>query len=153
MADKFSIESATKSDIKEVLEIENSSFSSDKFSEAQFMYLLTKAKSIFTVIKIEKVVKAYLILLRRADTRRLRIYSIAVHPSTRGLGLASKLLDYTEKYAKHYDFTHIHLEVRADNKSAINLYEKSGFINIGTKKSYYTDGEDAKIMSKEIQST
>ena len=153
MLDKLSIEFAKPLDIEDVLEIENSSFNSDKFSKSQFDYLLTKAKSVFAIIKIKYRVKAYLILSYRSDSKGLRIYSIAVHPLSRGLGLAVKLLDFSIDYAKQNGFTHIHLEVRPDNKSAINLYNKSGFIISGQKKAYYTDGSDAVIMTKNIEST
>jgi ribosomal-protein-alanine acetyltransferase len=148
-----SITSAIKTDIKDVLEIENSSFSSERFSKSQFNYLLFKAKAEFKVIKINDSARAYLILLFRNNCKGLRIYSIAVHPQARGLGLASKLLEFTDNYANKNKFTHIHLEVRADNNSAINLYQKSGFKISGKKDSYYKDGSDAIIMIKKTLST
>jgi ribosomal-protein-alanine N-acetyltransferase len=38
------------------------------------------------------------------------------------------------------------LEVRESNKAAQNLYKKFGFRSIGTRKGYYSDGENALIM-------
>ncbi|WP_409477575.1 GNAT family N-acetyltransferase [Pseudobdellovibrio sp. HCB154] len=35
------------------------------------------------------------------------------------------------------------LEVHSQNRSAINLYEKAGFKQIGTRKAYYVDRSDA----------
>ncbi|HNQ69379.1 MAG TPA: ribosomal protein S18-alanine N-acetyltransferase [Bacteroidales bacterium] len=149
----ISLKSAEKKDIREILEIENSSFSSDRFSESQFIYLLFKAKAEFKVIKINGSVRAYLILLFRNNCKGLRIYSIAVHTQARGLGLASKLLEFTDNYANKNKYTHIHLEVRADNDSAINLYQKSGFKISGKKDTFYKDGSDAIIMIKKTSST
>ncbi len=41
------------------------------------------------------------------------------------------------------------LEVRENNKGAIEFYKKSGFEQIATRKNYYTDtGEAAYIMVK-----
>ena len=42
----------------------------------------------------------------------------------------------------------IHLEVRKSNFPAINLYLKFGFHEMGTRKGYYADGEDAIIMQR-----
>jgi ribosomal-protein-alanine N-acetyltransferase len=39
------------------------------------------------------------------------------------------------------------LEVRASNRGAIDLYQKTGFVIEGIRKGYYDDtGEDALIM-------
>jgi len=42
----------------------------------------------------------------------------------------------------------IHLEVRKSNFPAINLYLKFWFHETGTRKGYYSDGEDAIIMQR-----
>ena len=42
----------------------------------------------------------------------------------------------------------IHLEVRKSNFPAINLYLKFGFHETGSRKGYYSDGEDAIIMQR-----
>ena len=40
------------------------------------------------------------------------------------------------------------LEVRVSNTSAIRLYERLGFTQVGLRKGYYTDtGEDASLMT------
>jgi ribosomal-protein-alanine N-acetyltransferase len=48
------------------------------------------------------------------------------------------LQDYSRKASKP-----ILLEVHSHNQSAIKLYEKSGFKQIGTRKAYYVDRSDA----------
>ena len=40
----------------------------------------------------------------------------------------------------------VFLEVKRSNLSAINFYKKFNFKEIGLKKKYYSDGEDAIIM-------
>jgi ribosomal-protein-alanine N-acetyltransferase len=42
----------------------------------------------------------------------------------------------------------VSLEVRVSNAVAINLYSNMGFKNVGMRKHYYTDGEDAYVMVK-----
>lgn len=44
------------------------------------------------------------------------------------------------------------LEVRVSNESAIKLYEKFGFKNVGIRKNYYQDNfEDAYLMVREME--
>jgi RimJ/RimL family protein N-acetyltransferase len=46
----------------------------------------------------------------------------------------------------------VYLEVRLSNISAIKLYEKLGFREIGRRSNYYPDSkEDALVMMKDIE--
>lgn len=45
----------------------------------------------------------------------------------------------------------IDLEVRVSNIPAKSLYEKYGFENVGIRKGYYDDGEDAIVMVKTLK--
>jgi len=38
------------------------------------------------------------------------------------------------------------LEVRSSNAPAIRFYERFDFIEVGKRKRYYKDGEDARVM-------
>ena len=42
------------------------------------------------------------------------------------------------------------LEVREGNIPAINLYKKFGFNQLSVRKKYYSDGENALVMIKEV---
>ena len=42
------------------------------------------------------------------------------------------------------------LEVRVSNTPARSLYKKMGFEEVGVRKKYYEDTEDAIVMLKEI---
>lgn len=42
------------------------------------------------------------------------------------------------------------LEVRVSNGAAIALYDQLGFKQVGRRKKYYPDGEDAILMNKDI---
>lgn len=78
------------------------------------------------------------------------INSVFVFPKFRKNGLGEKLLNAVISVAKEKNIDKIFLEVRKSNFSAINLYEKVGFIKISERKKYYPNGEDAVIMIKEI---
>lgn len=77
--------------------------------------------------------------------------NIAVHPDHRRQGIAQKLLDELSSQLKAMDSVCLLLEVRASNDSAIKLYEKNGFSQVGLRKNYYRNPkEDALILKKEF---
>ena len=66
-------------------------------------------------------------------------------------GIAYSLLKTFIEYCKENNIEQIFLEVRSSNTAAIQLYEKSGFNKIHTRKNYYNDNnEDALIYIKNI---
>ena len=82
----------------------------------------------------------------------LHINNLAVSPAFRGLGLASKLVEHALDDAKKKGAVWCQLEVRSDNMPARSLYRKFGFREIGVRKGYYQDGEDAVVMGKDLVS-
>ena len=75
------------------------------------------------------------------------ITNIAVNPSYRKQGIASRLLEKLFEVCKENNCAEITLEVRASNIAAQNLYKKFNFKEEGIRKKYYSDnGEDAIIM-------
>lgn len=74
-----------------------------------------------------------------------QITNIAVLPEYRRSGVASKILE--EIIDACADMERIVLEVRESNTSAIALYEKYGFKNVGTRRNFYhSPTENAIIM-------
>ena len=76
--------------------------------------------------------------------------NIATHPDYRKQGIATRLIlglvDALEKRGSHS----LMLEVRASNETAISLYRKLGFSEVGRRKNYYRNPkEDALILRKE----
>lgn len=79
------------------------------------------------------------------------IAQIAVHPSYRRNGLASKMMKeiLDECYAKRV--VAITLEVRENNEKARKFYIKSGFEEVLLKPNYYSNGDNAIYMVKEVE--
>lgn len=76
--------------------------------------------------------------------------NIATHPDYRKQGIATRLIlglvDALEKRGSHS----LMLEVRASNETAISIYRKLGFSEVGRRKNYYRNPkEDALILRKE----
>ena len=79
------------------------------------------------------------------------ITNIAVTASARGKGIGTGLVNALIDFGKEKGLEFISLEVRESNASAISLYTKSGFQNVGKRKNFYTHPtEDAIIMTKEF---
>ncbi|KRC60762.1 hypothetical protein ASE14_07240 [Agromyces sp. Root81] len=74
------------------------------------------------------------------------IQTIAVAPSTRGIGLGRGLMHALITEARRRHVAEIFLEVRADNPVARALYDSLGFEEIGVRRRYYRDGVDAVHM-------
>lgn len=88
----------------------------------------------------------------RGLTKRGHIVSVAVLPQHRGKGVGQALITKAMDGMQLYNAKQCFLEVRVNNTSAINLYKKLGFHVTRTIRSYYADGEDAYVMSREIPS-
>jgi len=75
---------------------------------------------------------------------------LAVVPARRRQGLARALLAAAAGRLAAADCTTCFLEVRADNRSAIALYEGAGFHRIGRRRAYYGDGADALLYAASV---
>ena len=76
--------------------------------------------------------------------------NVAVHPDFRRQGIAESLILTLVEGLKSLESHCLTLEVRASNGSAIALYGKLGFAQIGLRKNYYRNPkEDALILRKE----
>lgn len=82
----------------------------------------------------------------------LHILKVAALPEYRRCGLAHRLMALAERHAAEMCGDTITLEVRTDNEVAINLYTHLGYNHVGIRRRYYTDGEDALVMTKDVRS-
>ena len=87
---------------------------------------------------------SYSIIYENAD-----INYIAVDLDYRRKGVAQKMFEYALSDLKNNMVEKFSLEVRADNKEAINFYLKNGFKIVAIRKKYY--GEcDGYLMVLEV---
>lgn len=77
---------------------------------------------------------------------RCEINYIAVEDNYRRSGIAQKLLEFV---ISNNQFDSISLEVRADNKEAINFYLKNGFEKVSIREKYYGN-VDGYLMVKKV---
>ena len=82
--------------------------------------------------------------------RKGHVVSIAVLPQDRRKGVANALITKATEGMTHYKAKLAYLEVRVTNDPGVSLYKKLGFEVSRTLKGYYSDGEDAYVMTKKL---
>jgi ribosomal protein S18 acetylase RimI-like enzyme len=59
---------------------------------------------------------------------------IVVHPSARGQGIGTQLLEALFQYAREHGFARVRLDVVDTNPRARQLYERQGFVAVKTRQ-------------------
>lgn len=76
------------------------------------------------------------------------IMTIATAPEHRGNGIAKQLISVILEVFKEKALQYLTLEVRPSNASALCLYQKLGFREVGRRKKYYREPtEDALLLT------
>ena len=95
------------------------------------------------VSKIDTEVFGY--ISYRVVLDEVEIMNIVTREDARNMGIASSLLSYLIRNVNANKFN---LEVNENNKVAIKIYKKFGFVEVGERKNYYNNGtENAVLMS------
>lgn len=132
-----------RKNLLEIAEMEKEVFYNTAFSMKQLEEMKEIERYGFFIIKIEEKIAGYVILYDSVDV--WEIMKIAVGKEHRRKGIGEKMIKYIFSLTQ----MPVMLEVRENNKGAIEFYKKSGFEQIATRKNYYTDtGEAAYIMVK-----
>jgi ribosomal-protein-alanine N-acetyltransferase len=71
-------------------------------------------------------------------------------PQARRRGVAQAVINKALDGMRYYKAKQAFLEVRVTNEPAISLYKKLGFEVSRTINGYYSDGEDAYVMTKKL---
>lgn len=109
---------------------------------------LNNPNSEYFVAKLENNILGFAGIWKAVDD--VHITDIVVKKSNRQTGIGSKLLEKLIQTAKNNNFKAITLEVNEHNLPAINLYLKYGFKNVGFRKKYYNNKDNAIIMTKDL---
>jgi ribosomal-protein-alanine N-acetyltransferase len=77
----------------------------------------------------------------------LHLLNLAAHPDYRRRGIGTRLMRHLIAVARGHDCRYVTLEVRRGNHAAQALYQRHGFEAMGLRARYYSDGEDAIVMT------
>jgi ribosomal-protein-alanine acetyltransferase len=131
-----------------LIALENRVFTADRLSARQWRHHLRNASSGVLVAERDGAIAGAAVVFFHALHRIARLYSIAVTPEARGIGLGEMLLAAVEKLARQRGSAAMRLEVRTDNAAAQRLYERRGYRRFGVRCGYYEDGADALRYEK-----
>lgn len=136
----------TNNNIDDIFLIEKKCFS-HPISILNLKEDLNNGKYVFIGCEINQIIIGYCGVF--ITSKEAYINNIAVLQEFRKKGVASKILSEIINIAKEKCCEFITLEVRESNTSAINLYKKLGFKQMGMRKKYYREPvETAIIMTK-----
>jgi [ribosomal protein S18]-alanine N-acetyltransferase len=131
-------------DLSDVYKIEESSFK-DPYPLYFLSQLADANPTTFLVALDQRVIVGYAVVDEWTDQQHL--VSIAVLPDYRRKGVGQALFNGLVERLREGKLI---LELRRSNIEALNFYLKNGFNRTGIADSYYTDGEDAIQMEKQI---
>lgn len=131
-------------DLEQVLAIEIDSFP-HAWTREHFLDELKSPHSFpMTAFDREGRVVGYICSMQLLEAGH--IFNVAVIRDSRGQGIGEILVKNVLRECRERGADYVSLEVRPSNKSAISLYLRLGFCEVGRRKRYYENGEDAIIM-------
>ena len=135
---------ATSNDLADILSIEKKVFK-HPWSKEQLSWELNSQPVAENYVMIARGNMVGYLFSHVVDDD-VQILNIAIDIPFQHKGYGEQLLSY---FLDQFNTdSSIHLEVRKSNFPAINLYLKFRFHEAGTRKGYYSDGEDAIIMQR-----
>ena len=109
--------------------------------------LLYKNKSKVDLNSAQNI-DAFALMSCALDTAEL--LTICVDPIQHRKSIAFLLLLNGITFIKGIGVSEVFLEVSVQNQAAIGLYTKLGFVKVGHRKAYYSDGSAAIVMKKNV---
>ena len=147
----YSVSPLTEKNLKDVLHLNLRCFNlGENYTKDTFTHLLTAPNILgYRIVTAEKRMVGFIFI---AITNKSvgHITTVGVAPEHRKKGLATKLLEHAEKALRARDFDSVVLEVRVSNYVAQNLYHRHGYTIIQKLTDYYSNHEDAYLMSKPL---
>lgn len=134
-------------DLEQVQVIENEVFASTAWSPETFWSELAADDRYYVVAEDDGLQGYAGLWLAPPDAD---VQTIATAPSARGRGLGEALMRHLIAHAVANSCRRLHLEVRADNESAIALYRRLNFHDVRLRPRYYPDFSDALVMGLDL---
>jgi len=140
--------SARINQLEDILSIERISFTRPWTRNQIIKDLQNGFNSENWVYKLNGNVIGYIFVSKIED--QFHLNNIAVHPDFLGQKIGSSLIKHIIMRAKNRKVNIILLEVSINNITARKCYKSLGFIQVGIRKNYYSQGDDAILYDLEI---
>ncbi len=158
MQETFKLRKFEPDDLQDVIRI-NRVCLPENYTDMFFMDLHERFPETFLIAEEDHEVVGYIMCRIEVGlsnfglgglVRKGHVVSLAVMPHARRKGVASALLKAAMNGMCVYKAKQIYLEVRVTNEAGVNLYKKIDLSVTRTVPGYYSDGEDAYVMSKKL---
>jgi ribosomal-protein-alanine N-acetyltransferase len=158
MLQTFNIRKFMPDDLQTVMQINRETLP-ENYTDYFFMDLFERFPETFIVAEEDHSIVGYIMCRIEVGLSNLglgglirkgHVVSIAVMPSARRKGVAQALINTALSGMSFYKAKQCYLEVRVTNDAGVALYKKLGFEVSRTVHGYYSDGEDAYVMSKKL---
>ena len=158
MLETFKLRKFTPDDLQAVMQINRETLP-ENYSDYFFMDLYERFPETFIVAEEEGRIAGYMMCRVEVGLsnfglggliRKGHVVSIAVLPRYRRRGIAQALLNTAMDGMRFYKAKQCYLEVRVTNDAGVALYKKLGFEVSRSVHGYYSDGEDAYVMTKKL---
>lgn len=133
--------------IQGLVEVEKQCFNSG-YAEKTFLKELENKIAVYIVAIDKNQVLGYIGLWNICGGAD--IIDVAVHKDFRRKGIGKGLISEMLKACRRENIFEVNLEVRASNIAAQRLYKKMGFSEVGLRRLYYENKEDAILMQLKI---
>jgi len=158
MLQTFNIRKFKPDDLQTVMQINRETLP-ENYTDYFFMDLYERFPQAFIVAEEDHTIVGYIMCRIEVGLsnmglggliRKGHVVSIAVLPQARRKGVAQALISTALEGMRFYKAKLCYLEVRVTNDAGVALYKKLGFEVSRTVHGYYSDGEDAYVMSKKL---
>lgn len=140
-------------DVDAIFTLQQSAPECAQWPRATYASILTAAtgtnpqRKVFCVQRGEHVAGfAVASLLRAAHTGVCELENMAVAPAGRRLGVGRMLVAAVLAWSQQERAESVHLEVRAANVAAVQLYARLGFVAVGRRPAYYSHPVDDAVQ-------
>ena len=156
MLQTFNIRKFKENDLQSVININRETLP-ENYTDYFFLDLYERFPDTFVVAEEDGKIVGYIMCRVEVGLsnfgiggliRKGHVVSIAVLPRARRKGVAQELITTALQGMQNYKAKQCFLEVRVTNDAGVKLYTKLGFEVTRTAHGYYSDGEDAYVMSK-----
>jgi ribosomal-protein-alanine N-acetyltransferase len=158
MLQTFNIRKFRENDMQAVMQINRETLP-ENYTDYFFLDLFERYPDTFIVAEQDGKILGYIMCRIEVGLsnfglggiiRKGHVVSIAVLPKARRKGVAQELIKTALEGMKKYKAKQGFLEVRVTNGPGVKLYTKMSFEVTRTIHGYYSDGEDAYVMSKKL---
>lgn len=128
-------------DLDEVLLIENAVYP-HPWTRGNFLDSFSSGYETWTLRDESGVLVGYFLVMLAVDEAHL--LNVSVRGDLHGQGIGRKLLDKVVSLSQENGMSSVLLEVRPSNVQALAVYKHYGFTQIGVRKGYYPDANNAR---------